>query len=71
MIVNDSTNRSKTDDQLSPQTIDKKNPMTYDVGNLGSDLGQAQIYVRAKRLMGYHSSHLDTWISNGITDMNK
>ena len=52
MIVNDSTNRSKTDDQLSPQTIDKKKPMTYDVGNLGSDLGQAQIYVRAKPVNG-------------------
>ena len=44
MIIN-STNNNKTNNHLSSELIEKKkNPTTYDVGDLGSALRQAQTY---------------------------
>ena len=43
MIIN-STNNNKTNNHLSSELIEKKKPTTYDVGDLGSALRQAQTY---------------------------
>jgi hypothetical protein len=41
-MANNSTNINKTNDHLLPQLIEHKKTTTYDVGNPGSGLGQAQ-----------------------------
>ena len=41
-MVNLFTNINKTYNYLSPQSIEYKNTNTYDIGILGSGLGQAQ-----------------------------
>jgi hypothetical protein len=40
---NNSNNINKTNNHLSPQLIEQKNTMIYDIGNPGPGLGQAQI----------------------------
>ena len=41
-MVNNSTNINKTNNNLSPQLIQHKKTMTYDVRNPGKGLEQAQ-----------------------------
>jgi len=53
MMVNNSTNINKANNDLSPQIIEHKKTMTYD-RNPGPGLGQAQIVAGVNRLMGCH-----------------
>jgi len=40
-MANNSTNTNKTNDNLSPQTIEHKKTMTYGIGNSCPGFGQA------------------------------
>jgi hypothetical protein len=42
VMVNNSTNINKTNNNLSPQTNEYEKTMTYDIGNPGPVLGQTQ-----------------------------
>ena len=60
MMVNNSTNINKANNDLSPQIIENKKTMTYD-RNPGPGLGQAQIVAGVKPVNGmplwYHVDH--------------
>ena len=43
-MVNESNNIYKTNCNFSPQLIEHKKTKTYDVGNLGNGLGEAQTF---------------------------
>jgi len=49
-MVNNSTNSNKTNNQLSSSLTKYKKTMTYDVGNQGPGLGQAQKCGRVKQV---------------------
>ena len=51
IIVNNSNNINKTNNQLSSERTNKKT-MTYDVGNPGTGLGQVQKCGRIKLVNG-------------------
>jgi hypothetical protein len=54
VMVNNFTNINKTNNHLSPQSIEhKKKTMIYDVGNPGPSLGQAQQCGGVKPLIGF------------------
>jgi hypothetical protein len=48
VMVNNSTNINKMNNKLSPQTIEYKKTMTYDIGNPGPVLGQTQTCSKVK-----------------------
>ena len=71
-MVNNSTNVNKTNNKLSPQTIEQtKKTTTFGVGNPGPGLRQAQKYDMDKPVNCITTLHFDTWILNGKTDINK
>jgi len=52
-MVNNSTNVNKTNNKLSPQTIEQtKKTTTFGIGNPGPGLGQTQKYDRDKPVNG-------------------
>ena len=53
MMVNNSININKTNNHLSPQPLNiKKNTMTYEAGNPGPGLGQAEKCGKVKLVNG-------------------
>jgi len=51
-MVNNSTNIYKANNQLSPQIIEHRKSMTYNVGNPGPGLGRAQKCGRGNPVNG-------------------
>ena len=65
-------NLNKTNNHLSTQIIEhKKNTTTYDIGNLGPGLRQAQQCGRIKLANGTQPYPLGNWVSNSNTDVKK
>jgi hypothetical protein len=52
-MVNNFTNINKTSNHLSPYITEHKKETTYDVGNSGPDLGQAQICGMAMHIFNH------------------
>ena len=67
-----STNINKTNNYISFQMIEKEKTTTYVDGNPVPGLGLAQTCIGSKLKNGITTlRHLDNWICNSNTDINK